>query len=396
MLLHFFNPGYEAALLLEQPDYTPPANVQRMQRELAFLPLWYGEPGDYVWVEEAIDPDFPGLPDNFPARPTLLTPALWADPAFSLPPLQATPWGLSPQTIRFFRTLAAVEHRTLYIPEWKENYRTLIGRQTAAHCLEQMRQRTDYLLPQTPVFLCSVAEVENYLQAHPDIPFVLKMPYSSSGRGLLRVDHPLPAKEKEWLTGALRKQGTVSLEPRLRKEKDFALEFYITPEGKAEYKGLSVFLTEGWKTYGGNRLAPEERLTEEITRHSGTAAFHTLKEITRQVVEETFGGEYTGYLGVDMLLYTDAAGRCLIHPCVEINMRYTMGMLAIRLFERLIHPQATAHFRITYEKDAWQRHQQLLQSHPAQYADGRLLHGYLSLCPVNRDTQYRAFVLTEE
>lgn len=392
MQLHYFNPGYEAALLLEKPNYTAPANVQRMQRELAFLPLWYGEPEDYVWVEGGeTDLSFLTLPDDFPSLPTLLTPALWANNSFALPPLKASPWGLSPQSIRFFEALRAVEGRALDVPEWADYYLPLIGRQTAANCLEQLRRQTTYPLPQTPVFLSSVEEVEAFLLRHPS-PFVLKMPYSSSGRGLLRVEGPLPAKEKEWLTGALRKQGTISLEPRLQKEKDFALEFYISPEGKAEYKGLSVFVTEGWKTYCGNLLQSQAALEKLI--FTADLPLSSLQALLIPLLEELFGGKYTGYLGVDMMRYT-SEGKSLIHPCVEINMRYTMGLVAVRLFERIIHPEARGQFRVLYAPDAWQHHRQMSEDYPAEYKNGRLRKGYLPLCPVHAETHYRAFVFVE-
>ena len=44
-----------------------------------------------------------------------------------------------------------------------------------------------------------------------------------------------------------------------------------------------------------------------------------------------FSGYYTGPLGVDMMVVRAADGSSLLHPCVEINVRMTMGHVALAL-----------------------------------------------------------------
>ena len=46
-------------------------------------------------------------------------------------------------------------------------------------------------------------------------------------------------------------------------------------------------------------------------------------------------GAYRGYLGVDMMVCASKTpGKYLLNPCVEINMRRTMGHAALALAER--------------------------------------------------------------
>lgn len=45
---------------------------------------------------------------------------------------------------------------------------------------------------------------------------------------------------------------------------------------------------------------------------------------------------YTGWLGVDMMLHTDSTGGTAVWPCVEINLRLTMGVLALYAAERAL------------------------------------------------------------
>ena len=105
--IHLFNPGYEAAVLSGQERYTPPANVRIMRHDLATLPLWYAEPGDLVWsevTEEALFDD--SWPTGIrPPAETVTTKELvrrlskgtvW----------QASPWGLSPDSLHSMAQLA--------------------------------------------------------------------------------------------------------------------------------------------------------------------------------------------------------------------------------------------------------------------------------------------------
>lgn len=396
MKLHLFNPGYESGVLSGNIYYTPPKNVQRMRRELALLPLWYAEPEDYVWTEDEISMEYlAGLPEDFPSLPIPLNHQTWESTTSLIPTLEAAPWGISLQAIRFFETLLSETETKLLIPEWKDSYKELTGRQTAVICLDMIRQMTKIQLPETPRFLSSVGEVEDFIQNHTP-PFVLKMPYSSSGRGLLRIDGDyLPDKEKEWLTGALRKQGFISIEPRLKKIKDIALEFYLDEKGKAIYKGISLFETEGWKTYSGNLLGKQEILESKVSNYISKDIFEEIKNVTCQVIEDVFGKDYMGYLGVDMMLYTDSDGKYHIHPCVEINMRYTMGMVAIRLFERFIDLECTGLFQVIYNPNTYSRHIEMQKNHPPVWSHGKLQKGYLSLCPVHEKSHYWAYIFIE-
>ncbi|MDH6343050.1 hypothetical protein M2480_001410 [Parabacteroides sp. PFB2-12] len=390
--LHLFNPGYEPGLLPGNQHYMAPKNVCRMREELALLPLWYAEEDDYVWIEHSGSLDFlAGVPAECFRRATPVSRRDWEGET-SLPPLQAAPWGLSPQSICFLEELSEVPGRDLIVPPWQEAYATLAKRQTAAHCLDKMRQRARQPLPEAPCFLSSVEELKAYITTHTP-PFVLKMPLSSSGRGLLRLDDTIPEKEGEWINGALRKQGSLSIEKRYQKVRDFALEYQLDARGDIVYHGISLFETAGWKTYCGNLLAGQAEMEGEIADLVGKEALEEIKTITPEVLQELFGGLYTGYLGVDMMVYTDEEGHQRIHPCVEINMRYTMGMVAIRLAERLVDPSAKGVFQVVYEPDAWRKHQEMEKTHSPIFRNGKLCKGYLSLCPVGSNTHYRAFVL---
>ncbi len=397
--IHYFNPGHETAILLGKSNYTPPTNVRIMHHDLAGLPLWYAEAEDYVYVPEAslLSSYREELPLRLPtARP--IDRDLLRKQAGELPELMASPWGLSLPALHLFEQLQKEIHAPITVPKWKEDFVYLTGRKSAAYCLDRLRTLLpNQPIPATPRFCNHIEEIKAYLQ-HNEAPFVIKTPYSSSGRGVQWIhSHTLSEMDQKWILGALTKQGTVSIEQGLCNQQDFAMEFYSDGEGMVQYQGLSIFQTEKGSAYSGNRLQRQEKMEDILTQWVSKEKLQKVKEAVTQVLKESYGSLYSGYMGVDMLIYQTADQQYAIHPCVEINMRYTMGMVALQLFRRLLAPNATGSYHIVYHKqkgDAYKQHLLLQQTQPLQItADGRIEKGYLSLCPITPATHYRAYIL---
>lgn len=396
--IHYFNPGHETAILLGKQNYTPPTNVRKMQKDLALLPVWYAEEDDLVYMEEKpSNRFFAHLPEELQPAPTPVTRAMLAQNARFLPQMEAAPWGISPHSLHLFERLRENTKLRLSIPEWKEDYFRLTGRQTAAECLDKIRTiLPDLPIPVAPRFCTKIREIEKYMILC-NAPFILKTPYSSSGRGLLWVDkRKLDTKTRNWIEGAFNKQGTVSIECGLDKIQDFAMEFYSDGQGEVRYAGLSVFNTEERGSYTGNILEEQGSMLQRVTRLTGEETYTRIQEAVRSVLRETYGSIYTGYLGVDMLVYKQRDGSFAIHPCVEINMRYTMGMVALRLYQKHIAAGAVGDFRVSFDKvagEAYDKHLFMTATYPLLIENGKIKEGYLSLCPVTKETHYRAYLL---
>ena len=363
-----------------------------MTANLGFLPAWYGTEGDYVLCES----DYPDLPEAI--RPPVgavnvdsLTDGL------RLPPLQAAPWGISLPSLRMFQELKETCLPELEIPQWNERYAELSGRQTAAGCLEEVRRLLPFpLMPASPTFYSDPEEVARFLEATPG-RFVLKAPYSSSGRGLLWMQgERRPAQaEMQWISGTVRRQGAISIEHALDRSLDFALEFYADGHGNVNYEGLSVFYANEKGVYKHNRLAPQNLLWNLPEACLGAGLRNLLPEAVAAALSKVYAHHYAGYLGVDMFVYKTPTGYGL-HPCVEVNLRCTMGLVAVKLFERWINEHATGTFFVEFHKDgALDKHQLMQSEHPAQISHGKLAGGYISLCPVDKNTHYVAGVVIE-
>lgn len=397
---HLFNPGHEAAVCNGSPTYMPPAAVACMQRDLAFLPAWYGTPGDFVWVGEAVPDDFlEPLNERFGPLPQPLTRSRILERGAALPPAEAAPWGQSPQSRYRFERLRNESGWSLAVPDYDEAYARLCSRQTAAVCLRSLQatvQGFDRNL--FPRFRCSPDEIDSILAADPH-PYLIKAPYSCAGRGLRKVAGRLNAPDREWIGGVIRRQGCIGIERLLDKRFDLALEFYSDGNGRIRYEGLSLFHTGNQGNYTGSFLGTPEEAERWIIGEAG-ADWQELLEAVREnwldLLQETAAYTYRGYLGVDMLAYREETnGTIRLHPCVEINWRRTMGQLALAWSRRYLAPASHGILSVEAFPEpglALRLHRERIRMFPLRTDNDRLTGGYLSLCPVSEETRYLASV----
>ncbi len=396
-----FNPGHEISVLLGAENYTPSSNVQKMVRDLSCLPVWYSLSSDLVLVNELVSPDFiSSLPNELGPFARLVTENELKDSDTSSLMLEADPWGISPHSLHLFEALKHRCNLNVSIPVWKEEYLRLTGRQSAAECLELVRRQLPGMhIPSAPVLCQSIEEVEKRLLQQ-ESPFVVKMPYSSSGRGLLWLSGgSLTDKDRRWIEGAIKKQGMVTIEYALDKVQDIAAEFYSDGQGNVTYEGLSVFGTTQRGAYEGNILGSQDYLMGVIGSWKGEKVYQQMLHALTNALTVLYGNVYRGHLGVDMLVYKDMDGGYAIHPCLEINMRYTMGMFSLHLCRSYIDSQSIGEFKITYESvdgEAYDCHCRMKETYPVTLRDGKIQKGYLSLCPVTKDTKFRAYINVRE
>ena len=399
--LHYFNPGHETAVLNGSPYYMLPSNVRQMQEDLGLLPFCYALKDDYILTEKEVCSDFYGkLTDiiGSVARPLVREEVIRQEA--ELPFLKACPWGLSPQSLQQFRYLAGQSSLNMEIPVWDDAISRLVGRETAAICLRSLLR----LFPVMdtgicPRFRCSLEEVETFVEKS-RFPVLVKAPYSSSGRGLLWIySGRLKEADRQWITGVLKKQGMVSLEPVLQKIQDFAMEFYSDGKGHVRFEGYSLFSTAGKGAYSGNLLAGQYVIKQLLSASVGEELLDEVGDSLENLLGEVYGALYEGYLGVDMMVYKNADGMLLLHPCVEINMRHTMGLVAFFIMEKMLYPSSEGLFAVRYHgghNEALSFHRSMEAMYPLVCSGGKIRSGYLSLCPVSESTRYMATILVEK
>jgi len=392
-MLLYFNPGHEAAVINASPYYMPPANVLRMQRELAFLPAWYGNPEDYVLLNCVDDQCYVFfLKNHFSHLPQCILQETLA----AVSDMEVSLWGISPQAIHFFSEINRKYGIQLNTPIWSNEYKYLNSRMAAKDCLVEIKNKMPEISDNiVPVFCRNIDEIEQVTRMA-EQPMLAKAPYSSSGRGLLWLSD-LSVKEKEFLHGVLKKQKYVSLEPVLNKDTDFAMQFMCKENGDVEFEGYSLFETNEKGVYVGNYLYPQEKIINLLAGKISLTLLETAKYTVLLALKEKYAPLYKGCVGVDMMIYKEN-GVYKLHPCLEINMRYNMGYLSMKIQQNYLAGSSNGKFQIEYkakEGAIYEKHIEMTKQYPLEIVDGRIEKGYLSLCSVSVQHKYMAYVLVE-
>lgn len=162
---------------------------------------------------------------------------------------------------------------------------------------------------------------------------VAKAPWSGSGKGLrwLRSGE-LSDNDLGWCRNVIAKQGSVIVERREKVVRDFAMLYSISGND-VRFEGMSLFFNDNGM-YKGNVLGTDAWILDELSSYLPRELFIELQDALGQFFCRNYLGVYQGFVGVDMFIYTAPDGTSRIAPCVEINARMTMGLLARRVFDR--------------------------------------------------------------
>ncbi|MDR0799639.1 MAG: hypothetical protein LBN18_07775 [Dysgonamonadaceae bacterium] len=393
-MIHYFNPGHETAVLSGSPFYQATANQRKIQEDLAYLPAWYAGPNDFVLTGESSTDEFRDSIASLNPMAQAITfqnrnTGEWEHGITEL-------WGISPAAIHTLKKQSQQHQFQWDIPIWKDDYRSLGSRHTAQECLRFLMD----MIPEIdtnllPVFFSDILELENYLVQQTEKQ-VVKAPFSSSGRGLFWLSPtPLLQSEKQIIRGILKKQSAVSIEKALEKQLDFSLHFTIHPEQTVDFSGYSVFRTNGKGAYEHSLLASQEVLQQQIHSLIDEKLLSKVKKQLQIFIQKKYAPIYQGTLGVDLLIYRSGDSFHL-HPCVEINMRKSMGYLAIQLANRHLCAGSQGAFFVSYDPHPgaiYLKHKEMHNQYPLIVHNKCIRSGYLALCPVRPESRYWAYLL---
>ena len=333
--LHLFNPEHDIALATNLTNFTAPHAARQLADDLGFLPALWAADGDGVLVS---DEDYARKALRRFRRGSHMQ---VAEPLWVMPHTLATtdveaiePWGWD-AALR--SRLARYGARQALLPslDMLDEVRLLSHRDTARRLLSALRMEGTV----GESFLCTTEEaVEAVRRDYSHI--VLKAPWSSSGRGIRFVSGPLSDHQRGWLANLLCQQGAVMAEPYYNKVKDFGMEFEADGRGGVRYLGLSLFHTTNG-AYTGNVLATEAEKRRMLGRY---ISLDLLDAVCQRIVDNIRLGSYHGPFGIDMMVVNGTTDNVqssmfkvqssksnVLHPCVELNLRRTMGHVALAL-----------------------------------------------------------------
>ena len=227
--------------------------------------------------------------------------------------------------------------------QWVEDYRLLSHRRTAVrlwNILSDARTKSSHIIfpmlkERAPQEFFDENEAYRFI-AQNNGKCVIKWPWSSSGRGVVFTPGMEEALIRRRLSDAINSQGSAIVEPLWNRSLDFATEWKLS-DGKVSFLGLSRFITPGSSgIYRGNIVAsfPShlQSIEAHLLPHQIGAALSLIPPAMTELLSPLAATSKTPLLfGIDML--ADTAGH--LNPCVEINLRMTMGHVALELYSLL-------------------------------------------------------------
>ncbi len=335
MKLHIFNPEHDLALAARQGQFTAPHAGRQLRCDLAFIPALWADEGDFVLVDDIDD-----------ARDKVRhLGATYADHVEFITKLQLEsvfahtmevdsihPWGWD---LPLKRELQRMGCPDIMLPtdSTLERIKHVSSRQFWASHLQK-----------NVVYVESLEELKQ--RVHLLGKAVVKSPWSSSGRGVRYVTAEDCAPDAQnvsldnWMANIMVRQGGMTVEPYYNKVRDFGMEFEMC-DGKVRYLGLSLFHTVK-NAYTGNILASEEEKEDMLASYVGKKQLETIKRHVADVVEPHLRDIYQGPFGVDMMICSKDSenGETFVNPCIELNLRRTMGHVALALSKGLMEERA--------------------------------------------------------
>lgn len=321
MKLLVFNPEHDLALAANLSNFTAPHAGRQLRADLGYIPAIWAMADDCVLVKNTEDAERRFL------RLTRHSFGRFVDKEhirnYRFTEVEVWGWDLA---IRAFLLRWGIDESIIPTVTQIDVIRELSHRRYAMQLLSHLQMsgtigkslETD-----------QVKTILDLLYAGEHL--VVKAPWSSSGRGVRFVKGDMNIYDRGWLRHVISRQGSVMVEPYYNKVKDFGMEFVSDGNGTVSYVGLSLFQTING-AYTGNILTTEEEKMDMISRYISCDLLKTVQQKICVEMSTLLRGRYTGAFGIDMMVVgRDDSEGFLLHPCVEINLRRTMGHVAISL-----------------------------------------------------------------
>ena len=372
MKLHIFNPEHDLALAANLRQFTAPHAGRQLRSDLSFIPALWADEGDLVLVD-----DIDNARDKVRHLGTKLVDKVEFITKVQLEHLIKTefldsvhPWGWD---LSLKGELERIGMPEIVMPGDAILYkvRALSSRQWTAEHLQSGVQ-----------FVQTVTDVKSLVREWGKA--VIKAPWSSSGRGVrfvsadeFREGSGYPSFER-WVGNIIYRQGGVTVEPYYNKVMDFGMEFEMV-DGNVLYRGLSLFDTIK-NAYSGNILCSEDKKEEMMAQYVSPERLLQIRQHIIDVMEPALKGNYSGPFGVDMMIYakdmnalnqvisTDMPSDFGVNECIEVNLRRTMGHVAIDLANYLQQTSAEFNNIMRVDFDGNRYHLRVMPGQPSEDA----------------------------
>ena len=321
--VHLFNPANDEALASNNRWHTPSRHALQYQHDCELLPIWWADDGDYIIAPHHTDAEIEATSRKANVKVNRYHPGTPAYPE---------PWGWSLDAKRQFQE-AGVPDDCLPAGQYISWLRELSHRRLAIDVNAALTKRSGISAPNHPRIYTDTSA----LDVRGGDSCLLKRPWSSSGRGIFPTSTLTDDELKRLANGIIRRQGSVIVEDALPKVADMSALFY-SDCAAIRHRAWSLFQTTSDGRYIGSIVAPQTDITSSlqtsgITYGDKTIDLAYLAGLLADILTDIISVRYHGWIGVDMLAYR-CGDALLLAPCIEVNLRMTMGVVATLLASR--------------------------------------------------------------
>ncbi len=362
-LIHLFNPENDLALAHGKSNYTAPPNAMALHQAGEALPFWYANPNDVVIAPNIDTKWLEHIKTKTNIKASIYIPTLHNEC------YEARPWGWSLDALRQLKE-AGIDNNAL-IPTYQiEEIRQLSHRRTTIDILSRLNEFLSLQLPPLPIEAKTPNDVIAFAKKHNGC--FIKSPWSSSGRGVVNASTLSESELIRRVEGIIKRQGSIMCEVPLNKLADFAMLFH-SDGNTVKQIGYSLFYTGSSTAYSGNITTSDAIIENHLSTMISIDQLHSISHTLEIILTDVIASKYSGHFGVDMLIYQDN-NEYKIAPCIELNLRMTMGVVAWHLYKKHVAHDSEAIMRVEYGKDS------SLGKLPI-FENKRLVEGTLSLIP---------------
>ncbi|HVF87687.1 MAG TPA: hypothetical protein VM866_08855 [Pyrinomonadaceae bacterium] len=304
------NADFETELAAPRGKYRRSSFFEQLNRRLAPRLLWLAHPGDALLFES------PPPPELFSEAGRRGVEIVTVERATDQSRRVFTPWGWTASVVALGEQVGAlIEMLSLEVV-------ARVNSKLWSHQLEH-----ELGLPLPGVAVASTLPELNDAAAracpNPDDKWVVKSPFGFAARERVLGRGPIiAAPQATWARRRFAVGETLIFQPWLDVVREYGVVMNVLANGEVKIHGISDLQTNGAGTGTGYLLgravAPHRRI--ELER-------------TARIVGARLRSEgYAGPAGVDALEHQGG-----LHPLLEVNARYTMGLVALAV-ERALRP----------------------------------------------------------
>ncbi|MFC4995541.1 DUF455 family protein [Rubritalea tangerina] len=333
-VLHWFNPNAEGEELSRMNGrvFSPKRNVRLLEEDLDMVPLAWARRDDVLLLRRE------------PSREHLKNIRAWGFPMPECIAVSADkdlkerkiggmrPWAWQQSACEVLEPYASNMSDQV---EWK--WRAKAESQWFSKAMGYTLERA--LGEPVGAWCGSVDEVERFVEAQ-EGDILLKAAYSNAGRGHCRLlGGEWTESARGWVKRAISEHGAVLAEPWLERVIDFSAQYEMRADGEVRHLGMTRVLNDDLGRFRGCLVLPkwaqglDSELSTFLFRDADANAFYKYRmpELLKQLMS---GSGYVGNIGVDSMVYRGEGGDFVFRPVVEVNVRHTMGRVAVELLKK--------------------------------------------------------------